>query len=412
MNLRSKLPPRLQKFATRGALIKLPMLPFALIVLGIFVLLRPFVIIQIYKVHDWRIGHMIPNLEMALLNVHEWNKSHRRKMKMILFFPSKYAANNYFKQMVRRDNVILENNFGFLIYYLAGYFNFLIADFKYEDPRTMEILFNNPTTLEFTAKELESGFKFLESFGENTHKKFVCLFVRDSKYFAQVRPNSKKFAKHNFRNSDISTYIPAAECLAESGYTVFRMGAIVEKPLLSEDKKIIDYATNGMRTEFLDIFLGAHCTFCISNGAGWDEIPKLFKRPTMFVNIIPYWQSHHFIYKIIRYPKLLVDIHDGHIINLTESINRNIASEMHAGRIQEFGATFKDLGADEITEATQEMIARVEGNFDPTDQQVTVSKKIMQELMTNNIIQPSPGFHPIRAEFSTSFLKRNPDFFV
>jgi len=132
----------------------------------------------------------------------------------------------------------------------------------------------------------------------------------------------------------------------------------------------------------------------------------------MFVNVVPYWQSHHFIYKIIRYPKLLVDIHDGHIINLAESINRNIASEMHAGRIQELGATYKDLDAEEITEAAQEMIARDEGNFEPTDQQVKASKKVMQELMTNAIIQPSPGFHPIRAEFSTSFLTRNPDFFA
>ncbi len=410
--MRSKLPPRLQKFATKGALKKLLMMPFALIVVGIFILLRPLVIIQIHKVYDWRIGHMVPNTEMMLLHTQDWNKSHRRKLNVILFFPSENASNNYYKKMVMRDNYTLQNDFGFLIYYLASYFSFLIADLSFEDPQIMEVLFKNPPQLNFTPAELELGYSFLKSFGLNTHKKFICLFVRDPKYFTQLRPNSKKLAKHALRNSDITTYIPAAESLAESGYTVFRMGAIVERPLLSANERIIDYATNGMRTEFLDIFLGAHCTFCITNGAGWDEIPKLFKRPTMFVNIIPYWQSHHFIYDIIRYPKLLVDIHDNHIINLAESITRNIKSEMHAGRIQNLGATYRSLSPDELTEAVQEMVARVEGHFQPTDQQLTANKKIMHELRTSNIIQPSPGFYPIRAEFSASFLARNPDFFV
>ena len=388
------------------------MLPFAVIVVGIFILLRPFVIIRIHKVHDWRIGHMVPNTDMTLLHSQDWNKSHWRKMKPILFFPSDNAANNYYKKMIVRDNFTLQKNFGFLIYYLASYFSFLIVELSFEDPQIMEVLFKNPTKLNFTQVELELGYSFLKSFGLNTHEKFVCLFVRDTEYFSQLRPNSKKFTKHNLRNSDIATYLPAAESLTENGYTVFRMGALVEKPLLSDNRMIIDYATNGMRTEFLDIFLGAHCTFCISNGAGWDEIPKLFKRPTMFVNIIPYWQSHHFIYNIIRYPKLLVDINDGHIINLTESITRNIASEMHAGRIHNLGATYKDLGPDEITEAVQEMVARVEGHFEPTDKQLTARKKIMNELRSNNSIQPSPGFHPIRAEFSATFLTRNPDFFI
>ena len=388
------------------------MMPFALIVVGLLILFRPLKIIQIHKVYDWRIGHMVPNTEMVLLHAKEWNKSHRRKLKMILFFPSDNSSNNYYKKMVMRDNHTIQKDFGFLIYYFASYFSFLIADLSFEDPQIMEVLFKNPPQLNFTPAELDLGYSFLKSFGLNTHEKFICLFVRDNKYFTQLRPNSKKFTKHTFRNSDITTYIPAAESLAESGYTVFRMGAMVERPLLSTNERIIDYATNGMRTEFLDIFLGAHCTFCITSGAGWDEIPKLFKRPTMFVNIIPYWQPHHFIYGIFRYPKLLVDIHDGHMINLAESITRNISSEMHAGRIQDLGATYKDLSPNEILEAVQEMVARVEGHFKPTDQQLTANKKILYELRTSNIIQPSPGFHPVRAEFSASFLARNPDFFV
>ena len=412
MNLRSKLPPRLQKFATRGALIKLPLLPFALIVVGIYVLLRPFVIIQIYKVEDWRIGHMVPNLEMVKLHVRDRNYTKKRKIKLILFFPSENASNNYYKKMIVRDSCALDGHFGFLIYYLASHFSFFVTYYSFEDPKIMEVLFKNPPTLQFTDSELQAGFSFLDSFGLGTRNKFVCLLVRDSSYLSTVRPSSKKFTKHSTRDSEVATYLTAAESLAERGYTVFRMGVFVKNPLISENAKIIDYATNGMRTEFLDIFLGAHCTFCISSGAGWDEIPKLFKRPTMFLNTIPYWQSHHFIYEIIRYPKLLIDLDDGHVINFTESINRNIASEMHAGRILESGATYKDLDPDQIREAVQEMADRVEGKFKPSISQLVVRDQINHEISTNTLIQPSPHFYPIRAEFASSFLTRNPHFFV
>ena len=74
--------------------------------------------------------------------------------------------------------------------------------------------------------------------------------------------------KHDYRDSEISTYVEAAEVLAEMGYTVFRMGALVKETLVSKHPRVIDYATNGMRTEFLDVFLGAYCAFCISTGSG------------------------------------------------------------------------------------------------------------------------------------------------
>ena len=50
---------------------------------------------------------------------------------------------------------------------------------------------------------------------------------------------------------------------------------------------IIDYANYGMRTEFLDIYLGAHCDFCISTSAGWDAIPLIFRRPIVYAPVTP-----------------------------------------------------------------------------------------------------------------------------
>lgn len=84
----------------------------------------------------------------------------------------------------------------------------------------------------------------------------MCLLVRDSKYLNQINPR-RDDSYTNYRNSDINNYVKAAEALGDLGYTIFRMGASVQQPMLSKHPKIIDYAANGMRSEFLDVFLCA-----------------------------------------------------------------------------------------------------------------------------------------------------------
>ena len=39
---------------------------------------------------------------------------------------------------------------------------------------------------------------------------------------------------------------------------MLRMGAVVETPLASNHARVINYATNGMRSEFLDIYIAGH----------------------------------------------------------------------------------------------------------------------------------------------------------
>src|SRR3990167_10473735 len=56
----------------------------------------------------------------------------------------------------------------------------------------------------------------------------------------------------------------------------------------------------------MDIYLGAKCAFCISNGTGFDGIPMIFRRPICYVNEAPFeylstwmkdslaiWKHHH-----------------------------------------------------------------------------------------------------------------------
>ena len=55
----------------------------------------------------------------------------------------------------------------------------------------------------------------------------------------------------------------------------------------TSNEGIIDYANSDKRNEFIDIDLGAKCTFCISTHAAFDEIPIIFLKPIAYVGATP-----------------------------------------------------------------------------------------------------------------------------
>ena len=216
--------------------------------------------------------------------------------------------------------------------------------------------------------------------------------------------------KHDYRDSDIKTYVAAAEALANMGYTVFRMGAIVKEPLISTHPRVIDYATNGMRTEFLDIFLGAHCTFTVSTGSGWDSVPIIFGRPTTFFNHLPIFDESALVLNLLIYPKVLIDADSKTTLNLTQILNTNIANCYHSQLYRDAGVEIRDLSSEELVEAVNEMAQRVEGTFVETPEQKEMQAKLKHILSTHPKLQPSPNYYPIRAQFASCFLSRYPNF--
>ncbi len=136
------------------------------------------------------------------------------------------------------------------------------------------LLDRTPPHLQFTTEEEMRGEAGLRLMGIPTGAPFVCLIARDSSYLAVhlADDNYDSYNYHNYRDSDVQNYILAVETLADRGFFVIRMGAKVHAAIKSTHPKVIDYATNGMRSDFMDIYLGAKCTFCISNGTGFDAL--------------------------------------------------------------------------------------------------------------------------------------------
>lgn len=149
------------------------------------------------------------------------------------------------------------------------------------------LLARTPLHLSFTPEETANGRASLRRLGISEEVPFVCFHARDSAYWSVTcprRPNNDH--DHEYRNSDIRTYFSAVEKLVGRGHTAIRMGAIVKEPLATTNPQIIDYATTA-RTDFLDVFLCAHCRFFLGDGSGLIYLAMAFRRPMAMVNCIP-----------------------------------------------------------------------------------------------------------------------------
>ena len=390
------------------------LLPIATISVFSLFLLSKLMTVNVHYIYNSRIGHFATNTELSYLSTQTSNTSHRFKQLHLFFFESKKSANSFIETLWRRKLTVLPQDLGWLIYDLAKRLPMSKIAAQSTNDDVDGLLVATKPTLTFNSSELAEGQIFLRKLGLSPNDKFICLNVRDGVFLRESEAigwtKNRDWSYHDFRDSDISTYVNAAEALAEMGYTVFRMGAIVKDPLISKHPRVIDYATNGMRTEFLDIFLGAHCTFCISTGSGWDSVPTIFRRPVMFVNHLPFFAASAITMRITIYPKLLADKDSSSTLSLKELTERNLATPHNSAAYADAGVQIRDLSSDELVEAVTEMAQRVEGTFVETPEQKKMQAKLKHILSTHPKLQPTPNYYPIRSEFASCFLSRYPNF--
>ena len=392
---------------------KLLLLPFALLYIGGLLLLSRVIRVNVHQILNDRLGHFAFNTEISVLRIREMKKRSKFPNLNIGCANSIESCNLSLEKMWKREFNFKTGEWGWLLNDISK--RTKKSNFYQESTREDKFrLFSDQPLLRFTSDEEQIGEEFLIHNNISKHEKIVCLNVRDSAFLSKSDPlnwsKSRDWSYHNYRDSDINTYVAAAEVLADLGYTVFRMGAIVEKPLLSKHPRVIDYATNGMRSEFLDIFLGANCTFCVSTGSGWDDIPIIFRRPTMFVNFLPMFSPSSHTLPITIFPKILVDKHTNDGLTLMGALSRNVTDSLFTAQYASAGVAIKDMNSDELVEAVTEMVARVEGTFIETPEQKQMQAKLKDIFSTHPKLQPTPNYYPIRAEFASCFLSNYPNF--
>lgn len=142
--------------------------------------------------------------------------------------------------------------------------------------------------LRLTKAELSRGSEELRGLGVDPERPYVCLVVRDRGHYASL--GEKESDGYSFLNFDIATFERAALSLVERGYQVVRMGAGSEKPFGMNLPGIVDYANSPNRSEFLDVFIAATCSFAVSTQTGPDAVCLTFRRPVCYIDVTRFSQ--------------------------------------------------------------------------------------------------------------------------
>ena len=274
--------------------------------------------------------------------------------------------------------------------------------------------------LSFTNEEEIYGKNILNSFGLKEGDKFVCLAVRDKAYDEmRIASRYKDWSYHKYRNNNIDNYILAAEELARRGYFVFRTGVIAEKSFKSENPKVIDYANSTLRDDFMDIYLGAKCSFSISTMFGGQALFEIFNKPCAQVSF-PLAATHTHCEKNYVLTKHHVLKKEKRKMSLSEIFSCGAAFAHDADFYKEKGIDLIENTPEEIRDLVIELAESFETNKDQTPEEQEL-QKTFKNLFTTNYELPNlkkeldhywsyPKIHgEIKINYGTKFLKENKD---
>jgi putative glycosyltransferase (TIGR04372 family) len=392
---------------------KVPLLTFAIPIVLFCRLFNYFITIRFGILRIDRIGHLGTEPELYLCEKNANINTPKNFHIDIFCMGDKPICNHYLLKKWRKKFFIWPKWLVELILTLfkliPGSLIHLIPNNTNYDRDVNNLLDKYPSHLSLTEKEEKKGQNLLKEMGIPLKSKFVCLIVRDSAYLNNHLPNGD-FNYHNYRDCDINNYLNAAEYLVEQGFYVLRMGRVVNKPFISNKIEIIDYANSKWASDFMDIYLGARCTFCISTGAGWDAVPSfLFRKPTIFTNLVPFGALSTYSDKFLSTTKRHFSKGLNRELSMSEIFENGLGFSFYSNDYALKGVDLIENSPQEILDVVMEMIEYLKGDIFYNEQEEYITKRFWEKY--SKLIQvyaPGKNEHGIlKARFSISYLSKN-----
>ena len=377
-------------------------------ILFLVVIVRPFVLIRFGYFFSDRIGHFAFDVEYYLCQKSNINQKKTLDIFCILGTPCNSTLTRMVKRKIKITNKVVA--FCELMNAMPFAASHIIKPAKeVNGSRDLQEIFQNSArNLDFSAGEMLKGEEFLRAVGLREDDQYVCLIVRDSAYLSSN--TSRDFSYHDYRDSDISSYKKTAKTLADKGYWVFRMGKMVKHPFNCAESKVIDYASSSSKSDFLDIWLTAHCKFAISTSTGLDAISEVFRIPMVFVNHLPVGNlktgdpRHIELFKTLKWKTTQQPL------SLKEHIATGAINFQSLNRYQEQRIEIDDNSEDDILYAALEMESRLSGDWIEEPKDKILQEKFYKILESWDDYKNYHGH--ARSLICANFLRKNQDWFL
>jgi putative glycosyltransferase (TIGR04372 family) len=306
-------------------LLKVPVLVVSVIVLLVAKLVQPVVRFQLCIVGFHRYGHLALEPEIFLAEKEIAKENRQAKKRVISIWslgPTSKQSNRFLAKKWKEELPACPSWLVSSLYRAGSIFSFLKLDqAKLSITGSMNGLDKTDSHMSLSSEEMEEGRRRLVEIGISPDKPYVCLIVRDGGHY-QSKGDTESLG-YELINFDINHFASAATELIANGYQVVRMGSGSERPFTKAPAGVIDYALSDKRSEFLDVYLAATCTFAISTQTGPDAVCMLFRRPVLYVEVTRFSQFF-FGSKFATWSPVRLQ-QNGKVLNLSEIVKSEIA---------------------------------------------------------------------------------------
>ena len=266
------------------------------------------------------------------------------------------------------------------------------------------LLEKTPVHLFFTKEEISQAKKDLLKMKISEQDKYILMINRGPRFLSEGLPEGKNidFSYHNYRDCSINDFIPMAEMLVSRGNTVIRVGHLVSDVMKNKNPKIIEYDSRGFRTELLDIYLPAKCRYIVGSDTGYLAVPGWnFRRPMVYVNfsqleyIEPWLSSWLFIFKKYWLKS------EKRLMSVKEIFESGVGKFHKTTDYKKSGIELINNTSEEITDVVDEMEKRLDGTWQPHDEDDELQKRFWAYFKTSRL------HGVIRSRIGSKFLRDN-----
>lgn len=225
---------------------------------------------------------------------------------------------------------------------------------------------------------IKDGEAALEEMGVPKGAWFVCVHNREGGY----SPEDENW--HSYRNCSIDDYVPAMEKIVKLGGWCIRIGDHTMSKLQSLPN-VVDYAHHFLKTDWLDIYLLAHCRFFLGNTSGPFLVSSIFNRPVALANMVPIGNTLHYGHRDLAIPKLIKYKSRGEYIGFPEILGSSAGDYQFSEQYRREGLVVVNNSADEIRDLALEMIKRVNGEMVYTKEDDDLQEKFKSLMQPHHI---------------------------
>lgn len=349
--------------------------------------------ISIYKLDTTAIGEIVLRIQAIVEDKKNNNPDELRVIVPDLGNEVRICNKKLF-DLARDIDFVTKEDIGFWKWVLKNHFyEISIENFNkyiYRNFAKPQIMKKENIPFSFTEEQIKLGEENMSKMG--IKGEFVCMAARSSNYAKSTIKNSStrdwNIRAHEYRNADFLSYSSTIKFLKEHGLQAVRMGR-GEAPISKIDN-CIDYA--GLYADdFMDFFLLSKCKFMVTGTTGIFAVAAAFAKPVLMVNVacgisvggggMKYTENDMYI------PKKYYDISQNAYLSLrevSEIENRDFDNGL---LYEQYGIKLKENSKEEIRDAVEEMMLRMEGKWRDSEEDIKYYnkyKKIIKEVNKNS----------------------------